>query len=84
MNSLADEFVVLAMRANPEPMDTVWHREPECPVVEANSDAVILAVSNCLEVQRWVRRIGLELSVVPACEGLNVRGQGVETLPKAL
>ena len=71
---LADEFVVLAMRANPEPMDAVWYREPECPVVEANSDAVILAVSNRLEVQRWVRRIGLDLSVVPVREGLNVRG----------
>jgi len=65
-------------------MDAVCYREPERPVVKANPDAVKLAVSNRLEVQRWVRRIGLELSVVPACEGLNVRGQGVETLPKAL
>jgi hypothetical protein len=55
-------------------MNTVWYREPECPVVEANPDAVILAISNCFEVQRWVRRIGLKLSVVPVCEGLNVRG----------
>jgi hypothetical protein len=62
------------MRTNPEPMDAVWNREPECPEVEANSDAVILAVSNCLEVQRWVRWIGLELGIVPVCEGLNVRG----------
>ena len=62
------------MCTNPEPMDAVWYREAECPVVEANSDAVILAVSNCFEVQRWMRRIGLKLSVVPVCEGLNVRG----------
>jgi hypothetical protein len=54
-------------------MDAVRYREPECSVVKPNSDAVILAVSNCLEVQRWVRRIGLELSVVPVREGLNVR-----------
>ena len=62
------------MRTNPEPMDAVWYREPERPVVEANPDAVIFAVTNCLEMQRRMRRIGLELSVVPVCEGLNVRG----------
>ncbi len=72
------------MRTNPEPMDAVWYREPECPVVKANSNAVIFAASNRLEVQRWVHRIGLDLSVVPVCEGLNVRGQRIETLPKAL
>jgi hypothetical protein len=55
-------------------MDAVWHREPERSIVEANSDAVIFAVSNCLEVQRGVRRIGLDLSVVPVCEALNVSG----------
>jgi hypothetical protein len=55
-------------------MDAVWYREPECPVVEANADTVIFAVSNRLEVQRWVRRIGFYLSVVPVCEGLDVRG----------
>ncbi len=62
------------MRTNPEPVDAVRNRDPECSVVEADSDAVILAVSNCLEVQRWMRRIGFELSVVPLCESLNVRG----------
>ena len=62
------------MRTNPEPMDAVWNREPERSVVEANSDAVILAVSNCFEVQRWVRGIGFQLSVVPVCENLNIRG----------
>ena len=62
------------MGANPAPMNAVWHREPEGSVVEANADAVILAVSNCLEVQRWVRRIDLELGVVSVCESLNVSG----------
>ena len=79
----ADELVVLAMRTDPDPMDAVCYRGPECPVVKANPDAAILAVPNRLEVQRRVRRIGLELSVVPVCEGMNVREQGVETLPKS-
>jgi len=55
-------------------MDAAWNRKPECSVVEANSDAAISAVSHCLEVQRWMRRISLDLSVVPVRESLNVRG----------
>lgn len=62
------------MRTNPEPMDAVWYREPKCPVVEADADTMIFTVSNRLEVQRWVRRIGFDLSVVPVCEGLHLRG----------
>lgn len=71
---LADEFVVFAVRTDPEPMGTVRYREAEGSVVESNSDAEILAISNCFEVQRRVRWIGLKLSVVPVCESLNVRG----------
>lgn len=62
------------MRTDPEPMDPVWNREAERFVVEADSNAVILTASNCFEVQRWMRRIGFELSVVPVCESLNFRG----------
>jgi len=47
------------MRANPEPVDTARNREPECPEIETNSDAVKFAVADRLEVQRWVRWIGL-------------------------
>ena len=71
---LADEFVVLAMRADSEPMDAARYRQPERPVIKANSDAVILAASYSLEMQRWVRRISFELKVVPTREGLNVSG----------
>ena len=80
----ADKSVVLPMRTNPEPMNTAWHRNTECPVVEANPDAVILVVPDCFEMQRGVRRIRLETSVVAVGEGLNVSGERVETLPKAL
>jgi len=55
-------------------MDAVWYRKPQCPVIKANSDAVIFTISDRLEMQRWVRRIGLDLSVIPVCEGLNVSG----------
>ena len=58
-DELADELVVFAMGAKPEPMDTAWNRKPECPVIVTNSDAVKFAVVDRLEMQRWVRWIGL-------------------------
>ncbi len=80
----ADKSVVLPMRTHPEPMNTAWNRNPECPVVEANPDAVISVVPDRLEMQRGVRWIRLEKCVVAVGEGLNVSGECVETLPKAL
>ena len=49
-DKLADEFVVFAMGANPEPVDTARNREPECPEIETNSDAVKFPVADCLEM----------------------------------
>jgi len=74
MEGLADEFVVLAMRADPEPMDASRNRQTECPVVETDSDTVEAAVAYGLEMQRWVRWISLELSIALVGEGLNARG----------
>ena len=71
---LADEFVVLAMRADPEPMNATRYRQPECPEIKANSDAVILAVSDCLEMQQRMRRVGIEVNVVLTRESLDVSG----------
>ena len=62
------------MRADPEPMDAASNRQPECPVVEADSDTVEAAVAYGLEMQGWVRRISLELSIVLVGEGLNLGG----------
>ena len=71
---LADEFVVIAMRADPEQMNATRYRQPECPVIKANSDAVILAVSDSLEMQRRMRRVGFESIVVSTRETLDVSG----------
>lgn len=71
---LADEFVVLAMRADPEPMDAARYRQSEHPVIQANSGAVIPAASYRLEMQRRMRRVSFELSVVPTREGLDFSG----------
>ena len=50
MPELGNEFVVLAMRSNPEPMNAVLARQPERPVVQPNSDAVHLAAAQELEL----------------------------------
>lgn len=81
---LAYEPVVFAVCADPEPMDAAAYRQAECPVVQADSDAVKSAVTYCLEVQRWVRRICLDVSVVPMREGLNLGGQRLQALPETL
>ena len=51
MEGLADDLVVLAMRADPEPMDSARNRLPECPVVEANANAMKAPVTYRLELQ---------------------------------
>ena len=48
---LVNEFVVFAMRANPEPVDTARNREPECPEIETNSDTLEMALADGLEMQ---------------------------------
>ena len=74
MVKLADEFVVLAMRADPEPVDAALNGQTERAVVETDSGTVEAAVAYGLEMQRWVRGIGLELSIALVGESLNGSG----------
>lgn len=46
----AYQFVVLGMGADPEPMNTVWHRKAERSVVKTYYDAAILTVVDRLEM----------------------------------
>ena len=62
-----DEFVVLAM----------------CPDPETHANTVEATVVERLEVQRWMRRIGLELGVASVGKGLNVSRQRFEAAPEA-
>ena len=80
---LADEFVVFAMRANPEPLHALGYRDAEGSVVEADPDTVEATLSDCFELKRWMRRISLELSIIAASRSLNVGGQCVQTPPEA-
>ena len=59
MEGLANELVVLAMGADPEPMDASRYWEAECSIVETNPHAVKATIANGLELQRRVQGIGL-------------------------
>ncbi len=72
------------MRANPEPMDTAGHRQPQCAVIQADSDTMKPTVAYGLEMQRWVVRIDLELREISVRNGLNLGGKRVKALPKTL
>ena len=49
--SRIDEFVVLAMRTDPEPVNALRARQAESPVVQPNSDAVHLPTTEQLELK---------------------------------
>ena len=72
MNS-ANELVVLAMRAHPKPMNAVFDRLTERPVVETDADAVE-AATYYLEMQGGVRRVGFELGKASMGHRLNING----------
>ena len=80
----ADEFVVFAVRSNPEPMHTASHRQTECAVVQADTSTVEASVAHRFELQRRVRWIGFQLGEVPVRHRLHVYRQGIKALPKPL
>jgi hypothetical protein len=84
MEGLADDLVVLAMRADPEPMDAARNRLSECSVVKANSNAMKAPTTYCLELQRPMRWVGLEERIASMCKALNVRGKRFKALPEPL
>jgi len=83
-NQLADELVIFAVRADPEPMYAALHGETKRTVIEADSDAVKSTICNSLELQRWMGRIVFDLRKISVRYCLNFDGQCVEALPKPL
>ena len=71
---LADHFVVLTVRSDPEPMHTSGYRQAERSVVEPYADAVEATVAYRLEMQGGMSRFRLELRVAAVCERLNIGG----------
>lgn len=58
----ADHFVVVGMRAYPEPEVTAVHVNGEGSITQADPDGPVTA--DFLELQRWVARIALEHRVI--------------------
>ena len=84
MEGLANDLVVLAMRADPEPMNSARNRQPERSVVETNSNTVEAPVTHSLELQGPVRWIGLQQRIAPARESLDFCGKRFKALPEPL
>ena len=81
---LANDLVVLTMRADPEPMDSARNGQPDRSVVEANSNAVETPATYSLEVQGPMRWVGLQQRKAPMREGLDFCGKRFKTLPEPL
>ena len=79
---LGQQLVILGVIANPEPLNSISDWNAKRSVVNADSDTAVLAVTHRLEMQRSMRRVMTEKSIVPARKLLYVNGQGVEATPK--
>ena len=84
MEGLGDKLVVLAVRANPEPMNAIRDRDSERAVVEADADALEATIAHRLERQSRVRWISLKLGKAFVSQRLYFNGQGIERLPEPL
>jgi hypothetical protein len=58
----ADQFVIVGMRADPEPEITAVDVDGQGSITQANPDGPV--ASDLLELQRWMPRIALESLVV--------------------
>ena len=65
-------------------MDSRGDKQSERSSVQPNADAVETATADHLEVQGGMSWIQLELAIAAIGKRLNVGGQRIETLPKAL
>ena len=81
---LANDLVVLTVGADPEPMNSARNRQPECSVVEANSNTIKAPVPYSLELQRPMRRGGFEKRIASVRQCLNVCGKRFKALPEPL
>ena len=84
MEGLGDKLVVLAVRANPEPMNAIRDRDAEGAVVETDAHALEATIAHGLERQRRMRWINLQLSKALVGQRLHFNGQGIKRLPEPL
>jgi hypothetical protein len=81
---LANLLVVFTVRADPKPVHASVDRQAQRAIEQADPYAVKTPIAYCLEMQRRMRRIGLELSKAPSSKRLNINEQRFQALPKPL
>ena len=84
MEGLGDKLVVLAVRANPQPMNAICDWDAEGAVVETDAHALEATMAYGLECQRRMRSIRLQLSKALVGQRLHFNGQGIKRLPEPL
>jgi hypothetical protein len=58
----ANQFIVVGMRADPEPEIAALHLNGECTITHADADGPVTA--DFLELQRWMARVTFEESEI--------------------
>ena len=84
INRLTDEFVVLTVRSNPEPMHPFFRSGAERTVVQTNARTPYFVATELFKVQRRVAWVGLQQREILAREQLHVRGKRIKALPETL
>ena len=80
---LREVAVKIRVRSNPEPMQHFSVAVAYSTVADGNSRRPIRRkVLQLLEVQGWMKRIGLESAECPFCLPLNLNGQIVKHPPE--
>lgn len=79
---LAKEFVILGMRSDPEPLDSLWNWNAKGAVMSTDPDAAEAPAMYGFESQGRMRWILLEKSVIASSEALDVGRQSIEAAPK--
>jgi len=68
---LADQPLVLFMRSNPEPKNTLARINSEGTKVRTDSHGPVFA--NTLEMKRWMLRVRFQQLIIVSCELLKFR-----------
>ena len=78
---LADDLAVFGVRADPDPVDSLFDFRPQGSIMIANADGPKLA--DALEMQGRMTRVRFEESEILVGQGANFPGQRLIQRPEA-
>src|SRR6478752_2693099 len=79
---LPQQFVILRVRPNPEPLHTIGHGSAQRTEMEPDSNATVSALIDQLELQRRMGGILFEQRVTATSKCLDLWRQRMKTPPK--